>query len=416
MLATEDDDAQVKPVYGSGWKRCRLKHLGKALIGLTYSPDDVVDPGMGYPVLRANNIQNGRLHPDGIIYVDARVPERLRLREGDILICSRNGSRHLIGKNGKVTREFSGMTFGAFNTVVRSDSADFLYWVLQSSIFEEQTGAYLTSTINQLTVTTLNNLSVLVPDLETQRQIADFLDRETARIDLLIEKKQRLVALLDCRYDALRESILALDDNIFPKRSMRWLARVGSGDFLPNEKMSPNKSPDNPFPVVGGNGTMAYTNRSNSPPGTLVIGRVGALCGNVHFYDISSWVTDNALIVRLISKDILPRYAFEIFVSARLNEKANKNAQPLITGETIKRVTLRLPDPGEQERRVASLELLTTQLTELKERILSSITLLKEYRSALITAAVTGQIDVQTYGRSGTVDRRLDAIQEEMEA
>ena len=42
--------------------------------------------------------------------------------------------------------------------------------------------------------------------------------------------------------------------------------------------------------------------------------------------------------------------------------------------------------------------------------------MLKEYRSALITAAVTGQIDVQTYGKSGTVDRRLDAIQEELEA
>ncbi|WP_218837232.1 hypothetical protein [Pseudothioclava arenosa] len=45
-----------------------------------------------------------------------------------------------------------------------------------------------------------------------------------------------------------------------------------------------------------------------------------------------------------------------------------------------------------------------------------SIDRLKEYRSALITAAVTGQIDVSTYAKSGTPDRRLDAIQEEMQA
>ncbi|MEP5624344.1 MAG: hypothetical protein ABJP82_17365, partial [Hyphomicrobiales bacterium] len=46
----------------------------------------------------------------------------------------------------------------------------------------------------------------------------------------------------------------------------------------------------------------------------------------------------------------------------------------------------------------------------------ASIDRLKEYRSALITAAVTGQIDVTTYAKSGTPDRRLDAIQEEMSA
>lgn len=50
------------------------------------------------------------------------------------------------------------------------------------------------------------------------------------------------------------------------------------------------------------------------------------------------------------------------------------------------------------------------------QRTQDSIDRLKEYRSALITAAVTGQIDVTTYARSGTTDRRLDAIQEEMGA
>ena len=50
----------------------------------------------------------------------------------------------------------------------------------------------------------------------------------------------------------------------------------------------------------------------------------------------------------------------------------------------------------------------------LKEKTAPSIDRLKEYRSALITAAVTGQIDVATYAKSGIPDRRLDAIQEEM--
>jgi type I restriction enzyme S subunit len=50
------------------------------------------------------------------------------------------------------------------------------------------------------------------------------------------------------------------------------------------------------------------------------------------------------------------------------------------------------------------------------EPIRNSITRLKEYRSSLITSAVTGQIDVSTYARSGTTDRQLDAIQSEVQA
>ena len=56
------------------------------------------------------------------------------------------------------------------------------------------------------------------------------------------------------------------------------------------------------------------------------------------------------------------------------------------------------------------------KLERISKKTNTSIDRLKEYRSALITAAVTGQIDVTTYARSGTTDRRLDAIQEEMGA
>ncbi|TVQ42431.1 MAG: hypothetical protein EA370_00255 [Wenzhouxiangella sp.] len=56
------------------------------------------------------------------------------------------------------------------------------------------------------------------------------------------------------------------------------------------------------------------------------------------------------------------------------------------------------------------------RLTALKSKVRTHAELLKEYRSALITAAVTGQIDVTTYAKSGTADRQRDAIQEEVGA
>lgn len=176
------------PELPTHWRPTRLKHLGHAIIGLTYNPEDLTSEGQGVPVLRANNIQVGRLVAEGMVFVSKEVSRKLTLREGDILICSRNGSRNLIGKNAKVSGEFVGMTFGAFNTVYRTKYYDFIYWVLQSPIFSYQAGAYLTSTINQLTVTTLGNLVVPLPPHEEQKAICLHIEGKMPTFDGLLDQ------------------------------------------------------------------------------------------------------------------------------------------------------------------------------------------------------------------------------------
>ncbi len=179
-----------------GWQELRLKFVGDAIIGLTYDPDNLTDEIAGTLVLRANNIQDRKLVADDPVFVDVDAPERLRTKAGDILICSRNGSRHLIGKNAQVTAQFIGCYFGAFNTVFRSPVNDFLFHVFNSSLFEFQSGSYLTSTINQLTLGALNSFVVPLPPVPEQQQIAAFLDWKTGQIDALIGKKKELLEKL----------------------------------------------------------------------------------------------------------------------------------------------------------------------------------------------------------------------------
>ena len=81
------------------WRVEKLKYIGKSIIGLTYSPNDVTDKENGIHVLRSSNIQNGKMDFGNNVYVDKKIPENLITQKGDILICSRNGSRKLIGKN-----------------------------------------------------------------------------------------------------------------------------------------------------------------------------------------------------------------------------------------------------------------------------------------------------------------------------
>lgn len=180
------------------WKVVRLKYLGKAIIGLTYSPDNVVqDETEGVLVLRASNIQNGKLSLEDNVYVNAVIPSELITKYGDILICSRSGSRNLIGKCICIDNNIKGCTFGAFMTVFRSQSWRYLSKVLISALFTSQAGLYLTSTINQLTVDTLNNLVVAIPpSIEEQHAIANFLDQRVKHIDNGISKAEGQIQFL----------------------------------------------------------------------------------------------------------------------------------------------------------------------------------------------------------------------------
>ena len=199
-----DPDVEMKPsgVEWIGeipkhWTMTRLKYLGESIIGLSYKPGDVTDNKNGTLVLRASNIQDGKPSFLDNVYVNIEVDEKLRLKEGDILICSRSGSRDLIGKNITITKKLEDLTFGVFMTVFRTKFFRFVSYFLNSEVFKNQSGLFLTATINQLTLDTLNNFLICFPtDAGEQAQIADFLDRKTGQIDELIPAEGRKVELL----------------------------------------------------------------------------------------------------------------------------------------------------------------------------------------------------------------------------
>ena len=92
------------------WTKCRLKFIGSARNGLTYSPSDVKDSGK--LVIRSSNIQDAKLNYDDSVFV-ANYPETLSVNSGDTIICSRNGSINLIGKSVFIENDMD-VTFGAF--------------------------------------------------------------------------------------------------------------------------------------------------------------------------------------------------------------------------------------------------------------------------------------------------------------
>jgi putative type I restriction-modification system specificity determinant for hsdM and hsdR (hsdS) len=189
------------------WEVKKLKYLGNAIIGLTYSPDDLCDESEGILVARSSNIQNGSFVYSDNVYVKKQIPKKLQLKEQDILICSRNGSRDLIGKCAYITKDQEKHTFGAFTTVFRSKYNPYLFYILNSEIFKRLSGNFLTSTINQLTINNLNSIQVALPPLLEQKKIANCLEVQTAKID-------QAIALKTAHIEKLKEYKSVLINNV----------------------------------------------------------------------------------------------------------------------------------------------------------------------------------------------------------
>jgi type I restriction enzyme S subunit len=188
------------------WEVKRMKYLGEAIIGLTYSPTEMVDKGEGALVLRSSNVQNGKITYDDCVYVTTEIPDKKRTRKGDILICSRNGSIKLVGKNALIDEKASNESFGAFMTIFRSKNYEYLHYFFNSSSFKAQSGLFSTSTINQLTTGILNNIIISIPrTIDEQIEVINFIKSETEiiektistiekEIDLVLEYKKALIA------------------------------------------------------------------------------------------------------------------------------------------------------------------------------------------------------------------------------
>ena len=177
--------------FSCEWEVKRLGDIGESLIGLTYNPSDVTSDGI--LVLRSSNVFEGRLRFNDNVFVKSEVPERIMVRLGDILICVRNGSRDLIGKCAKIDESISGMTFGAFMAVFRTEFHNFLYHQFQSNVIKKQINEHLGATINQITNKSLNSFLVPIPPtIEEQIAIANILSDMDAEISQLEGRRAKM--------------------------------------------------------------------------------------------------------------------------------------------------------------------------------------------------------------------------------
>ncbi|MCK8083748.1 restriction endonuclease subunit S [Vibrio sp. 1CM24A] len=410
------------------WEVKRLKYLGEAIIGLTYSPDDAVDNSdEGTLVLRSSNVQNKQLAFEDNVYVNKKIPEKLKTQLGDILICARNGSRALIGKNAQIDKQGLGMTFGAFMSVFRSPYNDYLSKVFNSALFEYQSGSFLTATINQLTTANLNSFEIPLPPKDERLQIANFLDHETAKIDTLIDKQQQLIKLLKEKRQAVISH--AVTKGLNPDAPMKdsgveWLGEVPEqwivvkcgylGRLFGSETIADTLIGDDgdiPFIKVSTLSLDTFdlaeksffvdsskVTTSKAKSNYIVFPKRGAaiFTNKVNFVRENSFIDPNLMGWELNEK-VMPEYVAYMLKLRGLGDIADVSTVPQINNKHIEPMKFPLPPIKEQEEILEALKGEVSNFNTLVQKSREAIALMQERRTALISAAVTGKIDVRNW-------------------
>lgn len=122
--------------FTDDWEQRKLGDVVNFFSGLTYHPSDVKNKG--YFVIRSSNIQNNQIVSADDIFVNKDIINVPNVKQGDIIVVVRNGSRKLIGKHAQVLTDMPNTVIGAFMTGVRSKSNFYINALLDSDQFQKE--------------------------------------------------------------------------------------------------------------------------------------------------------------------------------------------------------------------------------------------------------------------------------------
>ncbi len=355
--------------------------------------------------------------------LDARDATCARLGAGDLLVTKSSGSSHHIGKTSIVDEVIADLNccFSNFMQRLRVSAkhAPQFFWYFMNSPVARQQLVFLSSTttgLGNLSGSILGAIRMSMAPSDEQHAIADFLDRETAQIDALVARKERLIELLREKRtalisravsrglppDAARLAGLAPHPKLKPS-GIDWpgavpqdwrIVRIGREITLQRGvDITKDEQQEGEVPVVSSGGISSFHDVALTAAPGVVVGRKGT-AGAVHYITVDFWPHDTTLYVKDFCGNH-PRYVYFKLMSMDLASFDTGSANPTVNRNLVHPVVVSWPPVPEQSAIAAFLDRETGKIDALIAKVREAIDHLKEFRTALISAAVTGKIDVR---------------------
>lgn len=401
------------------WREARLDHVARAW---TSNVDKhSVEGQQAVRLCNYTDVYKNASITDQLTFMAATATteqvERFRLVVGDTVITKDSETADDIGIPAFVAYEAPDLVCGYHLAIVRPDPAAvaprYLYWVMASEPTLRQ-WAVLASGVTRVGIRggDLAKAAIPLPPIPEQREIADFLDRETARIDTLIAKQEQLITTLhELRASVIRSALLGKLDHSrqltpsgvetlgdvpasWTMSRVRYLCTLTTGG-----EDSGNATEDGQYPFfVRGREVLRSNHYSFDGEAVMTPGDGQGGTGKVFHHINGRFEAHQRVYVFTDFKGVSGWY-FYYYLSTFLRDIALAGSNT-VTMESLRRPLLAgfrvaLPPVSEQQRITAHLDEQTARIDALIAKSEEFIELSKERRSALITAAVTGQLDVR---------------------
>lgn len=442
----------------SYWPKCCHQTLRPLKHVCWINPEvlsEKTDPGFEFDYIDIGNVtlEAGIVRRERMTFASSPSRARKPVQAGDIIVSTVRTYLKAVAFIPSSSKQWIVST--GFAVLRKRPDIDprYIYRVIQSDPFVESVVAYSSGvSYPAINPSALGRLPVPVPDLKVQRDIADFLDRETARIDQLIEKKQQIMDLLSERNATLLETFVTkgLNSDVpLLDSGVDWVGLVPAHwNTKPlralfgfrNEKNDPVKT-EQILSLSIANGVTKYTEEGRggnkrkddltaykiAHKGDIVLNSMNVIVGAVGRSKYYGAISPVYYALYPLSEKTFVPYFEKIFLNAGFQRgllRFGKGILMKISGtgkmntirmkisqNDLKSVVFPFPPEAEQRAIVAVLEERIEQSGKIEKLTARSIERLREFRSALITAAVTGQINVATWSKKGTTEARLDQIE-----
>ncbi|MDV4313594.1 restriction endonuclease subunit S [Acinetobacter indicus] len=417
----------------SHWIATALKRYAKITDGSHHSPKIESE---GFPFVSVTDVGINNIN-----FVDAK-----KITENDYLRLVKEGCKPavndvLLTKDGTIGRacivtedmpDFVILSSLGLITPNKEISSHFLYYYLVSGINVDQMNSVIHgSALKRMTINKINDLIFTFPDFYEQEKIANFLDHETAQIDTLIAKQEKLIELLKEKRQAVISHAVTkgLNPHVAMKDSdVEWLGKVpehwnvlpikyltkyvGTGGtpknqssfaevpeinwFTPGDFSGDLKIVDSSkyvtFSSVEDGDSKLYEGKS-----VLMIG-IGATLGKVAISD-RDFSCNQQINVLTCNKLINPEFLTFSLMSQleQIKQLSNSSTIGIINQEKTKQISISVPSVEEQNKIIHFIMGNIEKFNTLINKAESAIQLMQERRTALISSAVTGKIDVRNW-------------------